>query len=275
MLKDITLGQYYKKDSVIHSLDPRVKLCATLVILVCLFISSNIFAYFIAVTFLVIVIKLSKVPVSFIFRGLKSLFLLLFISIFFNLFFTPGETICKFFIFNITVEGLKLAIKMGSRLVYIVIGSSLLTLTTTPSQITDGLEKSLSFLNVFKVPVSEIALMMSIALRFIPILIEETDKIMKAQMSRGADFNKGNLIEKAKSLIPLLVPLFVSAFRRANDLAYAMESRCYSGSSNRTKLKPLKYKTCDYIGYIVLLTFIVLIIFTRYYKINTLLNFKR
>ena len=251
MIRDITLGQYYKKDSVIHSLDPRVKLIATLVFLVSLFISTNIFAYIIATIFLAWVIILCKVPFSFIIRGLKSLLLLLMISVAFNLFLTPGEKLIDIGPLTITREGLVIAIKMAIRLVYLVIGSSILTLTTTPSKLTDGLEKGLSFLNVFKVPVAEIALMMSIALRFIPILIEEIDKIMKAQMSRGADFDKGNLIEKAKSLVPLLVPLFVSAFRRANDLAYAMESRCYSSSTKRTKLRPLTYKRIDYITYVM------------------------
>lgn len=267
MIKDITLGQYYKKDSIIHSLDPRVKLMATLIFLVSLFISTNIYAYILATIFLLAAIILCKVPFQFIIRGLKSLLLLLFISIIFNLFLTPGEKIFEFGFLSITREGLIIAIKMAIRLVYLVIGSSILTLTTTPSKLTDGLEKGLAFLNVFKVPVAEIALMMSIALRFIPILIEEVDKIMKAQMSRGADFEKGNLIEKAKSLIPLLVPLFVSAFRRANDLAYAMESRCYSSSTIRTKLRPLEYKRRDYICYMVLIIFIVLIFMTRYIKI--------
>lgn len=268
MIRDITLGQYYKKDSVIHALDPRVKLVATLVFLVSLFISTNIFAYMLATIFLISAINLCKVPFLFIIRGLKSLILLLLISIVFNLFLTPGETIFNLGILVITKEGLIIATKMAIRLIYLVIGSSILTLTTTPSKLTDGLEKGLSFLKVFKVPVAEIALMMSIALRFIPILIEEVDKIMKAQMSRGADFDKGNLVEKAKALVPLLVPLFISAFRRANDLAYAMESRCYSNTVNRTKLKPLKYEKRDYIAYTILLIFIILIFMTRYIKID-------
>ncbi|MBR4314872.1 MAG: energy-coupling factor transporter transmembrane protein EcfT [Lachnospiraceae bacterium] len=268
MIKDITLGQYYKKDSVIHSLDPRVKLVATLIFLISLFISTNIYAYIFATIFLVTIIVLCKVPFGFIIKGLKSLLLLLFISIFFNLFLTPGEKIFELGPLGVSKEGLIIAVKMAIRLVYLVIGSSILTLTTTPSKLTDGLEKGLSFLNIFNVPVAEIALMMSIALRFIPILIEEVDKIMKAQMSRGADFDKGNLIEKAKSLVPLLVPLFVSSFRRANDLAYAMESRCYSSSTKRTKLRPLTYKRADYIGYGVLLLFIILIFMTRYIKID-------
>ena len=251
MIKDITFGQYYKKESIIHSLDPRVKLVATLVFLVSLFISTNIFAYILATLFLISSIALCKVPFRFIISGLKSLLILLFISIIFNVFLTPGEKIFAFGPISVTREGLIIAAKMAIRLIYLVIGSSIL-----------------SFLTLFKVPVAEIALMMSIALRFIPILIEEVDKIMKAQISRGADFDKGNLIEKAKSLVPLLVPLFVSAFRRANDLAYAMESRCYSSSINRTKLRPLIYKNIDYITYFILLIFIVLIFITRYIKID-------
>ena len=275
MIKDITLGQYYKKDSLVHSLDPRVKLVATLVFLVSLFISTNIFAYMLATIFLLIAIHLCKVPFRFIIRGLKSLLVLLFISVFFNLFLTPAECVFSFGIFKITREGIVIAIKMAIRLIYLVIGSSILTLTTTPSKLTDGLEKGLAFLKIFKIPVAEIALMMSIALRFIPILIEEIDKIMNAQMSRGADFEHGNLIEKAKSLIPLLIPLFVSAFKRANDLAYAMESRCYSSDAKRTKLRPLKYKKIDYMTYIYLLVYIILIFLTRYITIDGIVNFER
>ena len=272
MIKDITLGQYYKKNSFVHSLDPRVKLIATLVFLVSLFISTNIFAYILATIFLITAICACKVPFKFIIRGLKSLLILLFISIFFNLLLTPGTVVFRFGIFTITREGIIIATKMALRLVYLVIGSSILTLTTTPSKLTDGLEKGLSFLSIFKVPVAEIALMMSIALRFIPILVEEVDKIMKAQMSRGADFEHGNLIEKAKALIPLLVPLFVSAFKRANDLAYAMESRCYSSEAKRTKLRPLKYKRIDYITYIYLFIYIILIFLTRYITIDNIIT---
>lgn len=268
MIKDITLGQYYKVDSIIHSLDPRVKLAITFIFLISLFISTNVFAYIFAFIFLLCEIILCKVPFSFIIRGLKSLLLLLFLSVIFNLFLTPGKTIISIGIFKITYEGLVIAIKMGIRLVFLVIGSSILTLTTTPSKLTDGLEKALSFLKVFDIPIAEIALMMSIALRFIPILIEETEKIMNAQMARGADFDKGNIVEKAKSLIPLLVPLFVSAFRRANDLAVAMEARCYTNSRNRTKLNPLKYSNIDFIAYITLLIYIILIFLTRYIKID-------
>lgn len=267
MIRDITLGQYYSTKSVVHSLDPRVKLTATLVFLVSLFISTNIPAYILATIFLIVAIKLSRVPFAFMVRGLKPLFILLFISVIFNLILTPGMVILSIGFIKVTKEGLILAIKMAIRLIYLVLSSTLLTLTTTPSKLTDGLESSLSFLKVFKINVAEIALMMSISLRFIPILIEETDKIMKAQMSRGADFDKGNLIERAKALTPLLVPLFVSAFRRADDLALAMESRCYNEDITRTKLKPLVYQNVDYITYFLLFIYIVLIIITRYIKI--------
>ena len=272
MIRDITLGQYYNKKSLIHELDPRVKLVATFIFLISLFISTNVYAYIIATTFLIIAIILCKVPFSFIIKGLRSLLLLLLISIIFNMFLTPGETIWSFSIFKISREGLIIAIKMAIRLIYLVIGSSILTLTTTPSSLTNGLEKGLSFLNAFKVPVAEVALMMSIALRFIPILIEETEKIMNAQMARGADFDKGNIIEKAKSLVPLLVPLFVSAFRRANELAIAMEARCYSSEIKRTKLSPLTYKAVDYKAYFVLFIYLILIFVTRYIKIDSILN---
>lgn len=267
MIRDITLGQYYSAKSIIHALDPRVKLVATLIFFVSLFVAQSILSYMIVTLFLIMCIILCKVPLAFILKGLKSLLLLFFISLFFNLILTPGEIVFSFWIINITKEGIELATKMGIRLVYLVIGSSILTLTTTPSNLTAGLEAGLSFLRIFKVPVSEIALMMSIALRFIPILIDETDKIMKAQMSRGADFDGGNLIEKAKALIPLLIPLFVSAFRRASDLADAMESRCYSESVSRTKLNPLSYKKFDYMAYIVVFIYIILIITVRYIKI--------
>lgn len=264
MIRDITLGQYYNTKSFIHSLDPRVKLMGTLVFLVSLFISIKISAYILATLFLIVAIKLSNVPFGFMVRGLKPLLILLLLSVFFNLILTPGTSIYKIWIINITKEGVELAAKMAIRLIYLVLLSTLLTLTTTPSKLTDGLEKSLSFLRVFKINVAEIALMMSISLRFIPILIEEIDKIMKAQMSRGADFEHGNLIEKAKALIPLLVPLFVSAFRRAEDLALAMEARCYNEDIKRTKLKPLKYQKRDYIVYMALAFYLSLIIFTRF-----------
>ena len=240
MLRDITLGQYYPVDSLLHRLDPRTKLFGTLVYIVTLFIADNLWAYLAATIFLIAAIKLSNVPVKFMVRGLKSIVFLLLISVSFNLFLTPGTPIFKIGFLQMTWEGLRFAAFMAIRLVYLVMGSTILTLTTTPNQLTDGLEKSLGFLKKVGVPVHEVSMMMSIALRFIPILIEETDKIMKAQMARGADFESGNLI---------LVPLFVSAFLRATDLAMAMEARCYRGGEGRTKMKPLKYAKRDRMVY--------------------------
>ncbi len=264
MLRDITLGQYYQTDSVIHKLDPRVKISATLLFIVSLFIVDNFIGYIIAAIFLGVVIRLSKVPVKFIFKGMKAIYLLLLITMIFNLFLTPGTALISFWKLTITKEGLRTAIMMGIRLVFLITGSSIMTLTTTPNQLTDGLEMLMNPLKKVHVPVHEIAMMMSIALRFIPILLEETDKIMKAQMARGADFESGSIFNRAKSLIPLLVPLFISAFRRANDLAMAMEARCYRGGEGRTKMKPLSYKRIDAFAYFVLVLYLTLcIVFGR------------
>lgn len=257
MLRDITLGQYYQADSVIHRLDPRVKLGTTILFIISLFMFDGFWGYLVAALFLTIVIKLSKVPFKFMVKGMKSIVFLLSITIIFNLFLTPGEPIVHIWKLTITREGLRLAILLAIRLGFLIIGSSVMTLTTTPNQLTDGLEKMLRPLNKIKVPVHEIAMMMSIALRFIPILMEETDKIMKAQLARCADFDSGNLIKKAKSLVPLLVPLFISAFRRANDLAMAMEARCYRGGDHRTKMKPLHYEKRDYIAYVIVIFYLV------------------
>ncbi len=257
MLRDITLGQYYQTDSVIHRLDPRVKLSTTIFFIISLFLVNGIIGYAIAGGFLLFIIKLSKVPFKYIIRGMKAIiFLLLFASVF-NLFLTPGEPAVSFWRFTITWEGIERAVFMALRLVMLITGSSIMTLTTTPNNLTDGMERLMGPLRIFKVPVHEVSMMMSIALRFIPILLEETDKIMKAQMARGADFESGNLIKKAKSLVPLLVPLFISAFRRAGDLAMAMEARCYRGGENRSKMKPLVYRKRDYLSYAVVAAYLV------------------
>lgn len=256
MLRDITLGQYYQTESIIHRLDPRVKLAGTLTFIVSLFLFQNYFGYLVAAVFLALVIVLSHVPFKFMIRGMKAIAFLLVITVGFNLFLTPGEPLVTLWKLTITQEGLKTAFNMALRLVMLIIGSSIMTLTTTPNNLTDGMEKSMKFLKIFHVPVHEVAMMMSIALRFIPILLEETDKIMKAQIARGADFESGNLVKKAKALVPLLVPLFISAFRRANDLAMAMEARCYRGGEGRTKMKPLVYKKRDWIAYACLLLYL-------------------
>lgn len=263
MLRDITLGQYYPVKSEVHRLDPRVKLMGTLLFLISLFITDNFIGYIPAVIFLVVVIKLSRVPFKYMVRGMKAILILLIFSAVLNIFLTTGEPIFSFWKFTITREGLRTAGFMAIRLSFLVIGSSIMTLTTTPNSLTDGLEKSLGFLKVIKIPVHEISMMMSIALRFIPILVEETDKIMKAQMARGADFESGNLIKKIKSLIPLLVPLFVSAFRRAGDLAMAMEARAYRGGEGRTKLHPLRYGKNDALAYLILVLYIGVVITIR------------
>lgn len=256
MIKDITIGQYYPTDSILHRLDPRVKLIGTFLFIVSLFLFDSLYGYIVVALFLAAVIRLSRVPFHYIVKGLKAVVILLLFTSFFNLFLTPGKPIFQLGFITISDKGLSSAIFFSIRLILLILGSSLMTFTTTPNQLTDGLEKVLKPLNHLKVPVHEIAMMMSIALRFIPILMEETDKIMKAQMARGADFESGGIIKRAKSLIPLLVPLFVSAFRRANDLAMAMEARCYRGGDGRTKMKPLHYHNRDYAAYLILLVYV-------------------
>ena len=264
MIRDITIGQYYPAESPVHKLDPRVKLFTTLIYIIALFCFKGVLGLVIITAALAAAIRLSKVPFSFMVKGLKAIVVLLLITAAFNLLLTPGDvTLWKWGVFQISDNGIKNAVVMVIRLIYLIVGTSLMTLTTTPNQLTDGLEKSLAPLAKINVPVHAIAMMMSIALRFIPILIEETDKIMKAQMARGADFENGNLIQKAKAMIPLLVPLFVSAFRRADDLAMAMEARCYNGGEGRTKMKPLKYNAQDRKAYLLVVVFLVLVIAAR------------
>ncbi len=260
MIRDITLGQYYPADSVLHRLDPRVKLVGTLVYVISLFLFQSFAGYVVATVFLVSMIAISNVPVKFMFRGLKAILVLLIFTAVLNIFMTPGRVLVSFWKITITIEGLRFAAFMILRLIYLITGSSIMTLTTTPSSLTDGLEKGLRWMKVLKVPVHEIAMMMSIALTFIPVLLEETDRIMKAQQARGADFESGNIIRRIRALVPILVPLFVSAFRRANDLALAMESRCYRGGEGRTKLNPLRYAKRDAFAYIVLLVYLAVII---------------
>lgn len=256
MLREITLGQYYQIQSVLHKMDSRVKLVATLVYIISLFVVNNFWGYLLAAAFLALCIILSHVPFRFMIKGMKSILFLMLFAVVLNLFLTPGEPVIRIWKLKITDAGILLAAKMAIRLTLLIIGSSLMTLTTTPNHLTDGLESLLSPLKRVKVPVHEVAMMMSIALRFIPILLEETDKIMKAQIARGADFDSGNLLQKAKAMVPLLVPLFIAAFRRANDLAMAMEARCYRGGEGRTKMKPLIYRRRDYIAYGVVFVYL-------------------
>ena len=248
MLRDITLGQYYPADSVIHKLDPRVKLFSTMIYIISLFCFRGVAALAIATVFLITVIKLSKVPFKFMVKGLKAIMILMLITAVFNLFLTPGEALVSVWRFTITKEGVTSAVLMAIRLTYLILGTSIMTLTTTPNQLTDGLEKGLGFLKRFHVPVHEISMMMSIALRFIPTLFDEFNKISNAQKSRGADLESGNFITRIKAFVPILIPLFISSFRRANDLATAMECRCYNGGDGRTRMKVLKIKPRDIIA---------------------------
>ena len=259
MIRDITIGQYYPSNSKLHRLDPRVKIVCTLLYLISLFLFNNIWGYLVATAFLVFVIRTSKVPFKFIVRGLKPIIMLLMITVVFNLFLNnQGKILVEFWVLKITTVGLETAVFMAIRLIYLILGSSLMTFTTTPNALTDGIESLLKPLEKVKVPVHEIAMMMSIALRFIPILLEETDKIMKAQIARGADLESGNILQKAKAMVPILVPLFVSAFRRANDLAMAMEARYYRGGDGRTKMKPLVYTKKDFVAYAITIVYVVI-----------------
>lgn len=266
MIRDITIGQYYATESVIHKLDPRVKVVCTFAYIISLFCFNQLSGYIIAALFFLCITKLSKVPFKFIVRGIRPVLFMLVFTAMLNLLWTSGgNVIVKFGIITITEEGIERTVFMALRLVFLIIGSSIMTLTTTPNQLTDAIEKLLKPLNRIKVPVHEIAMMMSIALRFIPILIEETDKIMKAQLARGADFESGNIFRRIKSMAPIIIPLFVSAARRASDLALAMDARCYNGGSGRTKMKPLEYKSRDIAAYLLMAGYIVVIIIAGKY----------
>ncbi len=256
MLKDITLGQFYTADSVLHRMDPRVKLVATFAYIVSLFLVNGVVGWVVAVGFLAVMIGLSKVPVGMMLKGIRGIWVLIVITAVCNLFFTRvGEPVFQQGIISITMTGIHNTVYYTLRLILLVVGASVMTLTTSPNQLTDGLETGLRFLGKIGIPISEIAMMMSIALRFIPILGEEAEKVKKAQMARGACFDEGGLLKKVKSLVPILVPLFVSAFRRANDLSLAMEARCYSGGGGRTRMKPLKYAARDAAGYVTVAAF--------------------
>ncbi len=261
MLKDITLGQYFPGNSVIHRLDPRTKLIVLVAYIVALFMAESWVSYAICLAFLVSCIAISRVPVKSLFKGMKSLVFILMFTAVLNVLFTDGETeLAKFWVFTITLEGIIRAFFMISRILMLVSGTFLLTYTTSPIALTDGLESLLSPLKKLHFPVHELAMMMCIALRFIPTLIEETDKIMSAQRARGADFESGNIFARVKALLPILVPLFISAFRRADELATAMECRCYHGGDGRTKMKLLRYKRCDLITFVVVAAFAAAVI---------------
>ena len=264
MIRDITLGQYYPGKSAIHRLDARTKIIATLLFIVELFVVNNFWGFLIAAVGMFTVIGVSRVPLKFIFRGLTAVFLIILFTFVINLFMVDGRVLWHWWIFTITYEGLKRAFFMSVRLVLLIIGSSIMTLCTKPIELTDGLEKLLKPLSKIGVPSQEIALMMTIALRFIPTLMEETDKIIKAQQARGADFESGNIIQRAKSLIPILIPLFISSFRIAQELALAMEARCYHGGDGRTRMNEIHFHRGDLLAAILLVAFLGIIIASRY-----------
>ncbi len=261
MLNNITMGQYYPVDSRVHRLDPRIKLILTIVFIVIVFMAKTFLGYAVILGFVWLTSRLANVPFRMLLRGLKPLRLIIVLTFLLNLFFTTGETVwVEFWIIRITKEGFLQAAFYSLRLIFLVIGTSLLTLTTSPVSLSDAIEILLTPLKKIHFPAHELAMMMTIALRFIPTLLEETDKIMKAQMARGADFESGNLISRARAMVPLLVPLFVSAFRRAGDLAMAMESRCYHGEEGRTRFRVLKITRYDWISCALMAVFIVLIV---------------
>lgn len=246
MIRDITIGQYFPAKSAIHKLDARTKIIGTLVFVAELFVVKNFYGFLLMATFLAMIIAVSKVPVKFIFRGLTAVFAIILFTFVLNMFMVDGRIIWQWGFLKMTVEGVERAFFMAIRLVLLIIGSSMLTLCTKPIELTDGLEKLLKPLRVIGVPSHEIALMMTIALRFIPTLMEETDKIIKAQQARGADFESGNIFQRGKALIPILIPLFISSFRIAQDLALAMEARCYNGGDGRTRMNEIRFAGSDF-----------------------------
>ena len=268
---NFSMGQYYPVDSFVHRLDPRTKVLLTILYIVIVFLAKSFVGYALILAYVLLSAHFSKVPCKMLFRGLKPLRFILILTFLLNLFFNSGETVLlSFWNIRITLEGLQLAVFFSLRLIFLVLGTSVLILTTSPVALSDAMEILLKPLKVIHFPAHELAMMMTIAIRFIPTLLEETDKIRKAQMARGADFESGNLISRAKAMIPLLVPLFVSAFRRAGDLAMAMESRCYHGGEGRTRLRVLKMTRSDAVAFAVTLFLLVLIILERIFLSNLL-----
>ena len=263
MLKDITLGQFFPGNTVVHRLDPRTKLILTVVYITALFLAGGVLGYALMLVILITCLATSRIKPKAVLKGLRPILLIIIFTMIINIFFAGGETVLfEFYFIVITREGLFSAAFMASRLMMLIVGTFLLTYTTSPIALTDGLETLLGPLKKIKLPIHELAMMMSIALRFIPTLIEETDKTMSAQKARGADFESGGLIKRAKAILPLIIPLFISAFRRADELAIAMESRCYHGGEGRTRMKVLKMAVRDYIALLlgaVLITAIVLL----------------
>ena len=264
MLRVVLVGRCYIKDSRIHRLDPRVKIMFTFVFMITIFMIDQFYPFLMIVAFLALLSKSSGVPGKFLMKGVKPLWPLLLITFLIIALLTQGEILWSIGFIKVTYEGLRLGLFMIIRLVLLIVGTSLLTLTTSPIELTDGIEKLLNPFKKIGLPAHEIAMMMTIALRFIPTLLEETDKIMKAQMARGADFESRNIVERAKSLVPLLVPLFISAFRRADELAMAMESRCYRGGEGKTRMNEISMSRSDYSAFTVSTAVMILIACTRF-----------
>lgn len=257
MIKNITIGQYIPGESVVHRLDPRTKILATVLFISFLFLVNSFVGYGLAAVFIFIAVLLSQIPVKFILRGIRPLLVIIILTLSLHFFMTEGRVIFQIWFLKVTYEGLTRGLMMGLRLILLVLGTSILTLTTSPILLTDGIESLLTPLKKLGFPAHELAMMMTIALRFIPTLLEETEKIMKAQMARGADFESGNIFQRAKSLIPILIPLFVNAFRRADDLAIAMEARGYRGGEGRTKFRVLKFTYGDFLVLIIMTALVI------------------
>ena len=264
MIRDITLGQYYPEQSVIHRLDARTKILGTLLYIIEIFLVKSFAGFGLVILALGVLIGISRVPVRFIFKGLKAVVFIILLTFVLNLFMFDGTVLWHWKFLTITYEGLYRSCFMALRLILLIIGTSMLTLTTKPMELTDGLEKLLKPFNRLGLPSHEIALMMSIALRFIPTLLEETDKIMKAQQARGADFESGSLIQRVKNMIPILIPLFVGSFRIAQDLALAMEARCYHGGVGRTRMKEIVFSRRDGVAGVLLAVFLGIVIASRW-----------
>ena len=263
MLTDIMLGQYFPGTSIIHQLDPRTKIMSTILFISSIFLAENYQAYSIVAIFVGIIIALAGIPLIMIVRSLKPLLFIILLTLLIHIFTTPGSVVYVLGPLTVTQEGVRMGLLMTLRLVFLIIISSLLTFTTSPVALTDGIERLLKPFKKIGLPAHELAMMMTIALRFIPTLLEETDRIMKAQMARGADFTSGNLLRRARNMIPLLVPLFISAFRRADELATAMEARCYRGGDHRTRMKQLKITVQDWVAYGILLLVIGILVVVR------------
>lgn len=262
LIKNVTIGQYFPGDSVVHRIDPRIKLLLVIAVIVAIFLASTWIGYVSILGFLIFTIIMSRVNIKFVARGLKPLWFIIVLTFVLNTFFyAEGNIIASWWIFKISQEGLYNAIRLAVRLVFLITATTMLTLTTSPIALTDGMERLMKPLKLIRFPVHELAMMMTIAMRFIPTLLEETDKIMKAQTARGAEFDSGNVLKRAKGMVPLLVPLFVSAFRRADELAFAMESRCYNGGEGRTRMKILRFHYRDFVSAAVVVGLIVFLAF--------------